>query len=208
VPTVEVLGAQGQAAGRLELKPEVFGVEIRGPLLHQAVTRELNDRRVGTHDTKGRSEVSGGGRKPWKQKGTGRARQGSIRAPQWKGGGKPFGPTPRSYAQALPRQMRREALRAAVAAAIAAGRLKVLERVEPADGRTKTLVGWLAGLGLASVATVLVVGTAGDLLLRAARNVAWLTVETPAHVSVYQLVRAQQVVFERGALVSLQEALS
>jgi large subunit ribosomal protein L4 len=208
MPTVEVLGAQGQAAGRLELKPEVFGVEIRGPLLHQAVTRELNDRRVGTHDTKGRSEVSGGGRKPWRQKGTGRARQGSIRAPQWKGGGKPFGPTPRSYAQALPRQMRREALRAAVAAAIAAGHLKVVERVEPSDGRTKTLVGWLAGLGLASVATVLVVGTAGDLLLRAARNVAWLTVQTPAHVSVYQLLRAQQVVFERGALVSLQEALS
>jgi large subunit ribosomal protein L4 len=95
-----------------------------------------------------------------------------------------------------------------VAAVIAAGRLKVVERVEPADGRTKTLVGWLAGLGLASVATVVVVGTAGDLLLRATRNVAWLTVQTPAHVSVYQLLRAQQVVFERGALVSLEEALS
>jgi large subunit ribosomal protein L4 len=208
MPTVEILGATGQAAGRLELKPEVFGVEIRGPLLHQAVTRELNDRRVGTHDTKGRSEVSGGGRKPWRQKGTGRARQGSIRAPQWKGGGKPFGPTPRSYAQALPRQMRREALRAAVAAAIAAGHLKVVEGVEPADGRTKTLVGWLAGLGLASVATVLVVGTPGDLLMRAARNVPWLTVEAPAHLSVYQLLRAQQVLFERGALLTLQAALS
>jgi large subunit ribosomal protein L4 len=207
-PTVDVLGVKGELAGRLELNPDVFGVEVRGPLLHQAVSRELNDRRAGTHDTKGRSEVSGGGRKPWRQKGTGRARQGSIRAPQWKGGGKPFGPTPRSYAQAMPRQMRREALRAAVASKIAAGHLKVVEQMESGDGRTKALVGWLAGLGLASVTTVLVVASAGDLLTRAARNVTWLTVETPAHVSVYQLLRAQQVVFERDALLKLQENLA
>ena len=126
MPTVPVLDAKGTKAGTLELKADVFGVEIRGPLLHQAVTRELADRRVGTHDTKGRSEVSGGGRKPWRQKGTGRARQGSIRATQWKGGGKPFGPTPRSYDQDMPRTMRRAALRAAVAAKIADGRLAVI----------------------------------------------------------------------------------
>src|SRR5439155_1598267 len=109
MPSVPVLDAKGKKAATLEIRPDVFGVEIRSPLLHQAVTRELADRRAGTHDTKGRSEVSGGGRKPWKQKGTGRARQGSIRAPQWKGGGKPFGPTPRSYAQDLPRAMSRPA---------------------------------------------------------------------------------------------------
>jgi hypothetical protein len=96
-------------------------------LLHQAVVRELADRRVGTHDTKGRSEVSGGGKKPWKQKGTGRARQGSIRATQWKGGGKPFGPTPRSYDKDMPREMRREALRSAVAARISAGEVTVID---------------------------------------------------------------------------------
>ena len=207
-PAVEVLGEKGQTAERLELRPEVFGVEVRGPLLHQAVTRELNDRRVGTHDTKGRSEVSGGGRKPWRQKGTGRARQGSIRSTQWKGGGKPFGPTPRSYAQAMPRRMRREALRAAAAAKVATGQLKVVERVEAADGRTKALVSRLAGLGLAPVATLLVVGKADELLRRAGRNVAWLTIETPAHVSVYQLLHAQQVLFERGALLAFQEALA
>ena len=116
MPTVQVLDATGKQAGTLELRPDVFGAEIKTPLLHQAVVRELADRRVGTHDTKGRSEVSGGGKKPWKQKGTGRARQGSIRATQWKGGGKPFGPTPRSYDKALPRQMRREALREAIGA--------------------------------------------------------------------------------------------
>src|SRR5262244_3567478 len=120
MPTVNVLDAQGKQAGALELKPTVFGVEVRVPLLHQSVERERADRRVGTHDTKGRSEVSGGGKKPWRQKGTGRARQGSIRATQWKGGGRPFGPTPRTYEKSLPRAMRREALRSAVAAKIAA----------------------------------------------------------------------------------------
>ena len=130
MPTVPVLDATGKQAGTMELKGDVFSVEIRVPLLHQAVTRELADRRAGTHATRGRSEVSGGGRKPWKQKGTGRARQGSIRAPQWKGGGKPFGPKPRSYEQDLPRAMRREALRAAVAARIADGGLAVIEALD------------------------------------------------------------------------------
>lgn len=208
MPTVQVLDAKGQQAGTLELKPEVFGVEIRVPLLHQAVVRELADRRAGTHDTKGRSEVSGGGRKPWRQKGTGRARQGSIRAPQWKGGGKPFGPTPRSYRQDMPREMRRGALRAAVAAKIAAGELKVVEAVEVADGKTKSLVGRLAALGLAGAPTLLVVTTLSDMLLRAARNVPWLTVERPAHVSVHQLLGARQAVFERGALLALEQTLS
>jgi large subunit ribosomal protein L4 len=204
MPTVPGLGS----ARPLELKPDVFGVEIRVPLLHQAVTRELNDRRVGTHDTKGRSEVSGGGRKPWRQKGTGRARQGSIRATQWKGGGKPFGPTPRSYAQAMPRAMRREALRAAVAAKIADGGLKIFERVEPADGKSKALVTWLRGLGLETVPTVMVVETLSEPVRRAARNVPWLEVETAAHVSVYQLLRARQAVFERAALLKLEQALA
>ena len=138
MPTVNVVDHSGKPSGTFELKPDVFDVSVRVPLLHQAVTRELADRRVGTHDTKGRSEVSGGGRKPWKQKGTGRARQGSIRATQWKGGGKPFGPTPRSYAQALPRTMRREALRSAVASKIADGALTVIDTLGPVDGKTKT----------------------------------------------------------------------
>jgi len=206
MPTVQVLDGQGRQSGTLDLSPEVFGVEIKGPLLHQAVVRELADRRVGTHDTKGRSEVSGGGRKPWKQKGTGRARQGSIRATQWKGGGKPFGPTPRSYDKAMPRQMRREALREAVASTIAGATLRVVESVS-ADGKTKGLVSSLAQLGLQPVSTLVVVATLGEPLLRAARNVPWLTVETPGQVSVYQVLHARQVVFERAALKALEEAL-
>ena len=208
MPTVNVLDTSGKPSGTLDLKSEVFGVDVRVPLLHQAVTRELADRRTGTHDTKGRSEVSGGGRKPWKQKGTGRARQGSTRATQWKGGGKPFGPTPRSYAQDLPRTMRREALRSAVAARIADGALTVIERLGAADGKTKSLVTTLAAVGVEPVSTLLVVANLDEALARAARNVPWLTVEPPAHVSVYQLVRVRRVVFEREALRALEEALS
>jgi large subunit ribosomal protein L4 len=208
MPTVQVLDAKGKQTGSLELKPDVFGSESRAPLVHQAVTRELADRRVGTHDTKGRSEVSGGGRKPWKQKGTGRARQGSTRAVQWKGGGKPFGPTPRSYDKDMPREMRRGALRAAVAAKVAAGQLAAVEAIELRDGKTKSLVAALGALGLVGEPALLVVRERPESLARASRNVPWLTVETPAHVSVYQLLHAHRVVFERAGLLALEEALA
>jgi large subunit ribosomal protein L4 len=208
MPTVQVLDAKGKAAGSLELKADVFGTEIRVPLLHQAVTRELADRRTGTHDTKGRSEVSGGGRKPWKQKGTGRARQGSTRAVQWKGGGKPFGPTPRSYDKDMPRAMRRQALREAVAAKIAAGELSAVETLGVRDGKTKSLVARLVGLGVAGAPTLLVVRELDGAVVRAARNVPWLTIESPAHVSVYQLLHAHRVVCERAGLLALEEALA
>jgi large subunit ribosomal protein L4 len=207
MPTVNVLDTSGKPSGTLDLKSEVFGVEVRVPLLHQAVTRELADRRTGTHDTKGRSEVSGGGRKPWKQKGTGRARQGSIRATQWKGGGKPFGPRPRKYDKRLPTEMRRAALREAVAAKLGAGELAVVEALAVTDAKTKTLATRLKGLGIAGVPTLLVVSEVPDGLKRAARNVSWLSLETPGHVSVYQLIRSERVVFEKAALLALQEAL-
>ena len=206
--TVPVLGAKGEKAGTVELTGDVFGVEVRVPLLHQAVTRELADRRAGTHATRGRSEVSGGGRKPWKQKGTGRARQGSIRATQWKGGGKPFGPKPRSYAQDLPRAMRREALRAAVAARIADGGLAVIEALDVADGKTKSLVAQLGALGLKGEPTLLVLHEVDGRVARASRNVPWLIVETPAHVSVYQLLRARRVLCDRAGLQALEQALA
>ena len=207
MPTVQVLDVKGKQAGTLELSPDVFGGELKAPLLHQAVVRELAARRAGTHDTKGRSEVSGGGKKPWKQKGTGRARQGSIRATQWKGGGKPFGPTPRTYDKDMPREMRREALREAVGAALAGDRLRVVESLA-SDGKTKALVATLAQLGLSGTPTVLVVAALEAPLRRAARNVPWLTVEDPGHVSVYQIMRARQVLFERAALKALEEALA
>src|SRR2546421_5111389 len=206
--SVKVVDAKGKQTGTVDLKDDVFGRDVNVPLLHQAVVRELADRRVGTHDTKGRSEVSGGGKKPWKQKGTGRARQGSIRATQWKGGGKPFGPTPRSYDKDMPREMRREALRCAVSARVTDDNVTVIDALGAADGKTKSLVTGLAALGVTAQTTVVVVKAMSDPLRRAARNVPWLTVVTPGHVSVYQLMQARHVVFERAALTALEEALA
>ena len=208
MPSVPVLDSMGKSQEALELSADVFGGPVRVPLLHQSVVKELAAGRAGTHDTKGRSEVSGGGRKPWRQKGTGRARQGSIRATQWKGGGKPFGPTPRSYDKQMPAAMRRGALRDALAAKIASGAVSVVDRLDVAEPRTRVLTARLARMGLAARSTLLVVAERSEALDRAARNVPWLEVETPAHASVYQVLRNDQLVFERAALLSMQEALA
>lgn len=208
MPSVNVVDQTGKVRETLALDATVFGVPVSVPLVHQAVVRELAGHRAGTHDTKGRSEVSGGGRKPWRQKGTGRARQGSIRATQWKGGGKPFGPTPRSYAQAMPRTMRRAALRAALTDKLAAGQLTVVDALRVPEPKTKALLGVLAGLGAGPGRTLLVVPAPGVALARASRNVAWLTLRRPGHVSVAEVLRHERVIFEREALVRLQEALA
>ena len=205
MPSVPVLDGKGQTT--LELS-SVFDGPVRVPLVHQAVVRELAARRTGTHDTKGRSEVSGGGRKPWKQKGTGRARQGSIRATQWKGGGKPFGPTPRSYDKRMPTEMRRAALREALAARIEAGGVSVVDALGVSEPRTKALIGRLRALGIEPGPTLLVVTERNLALDRAARNVPWLEVETAGHASVYQIMRNDRVVFEKAALLALEKALT
>jgi large subunit ribosomal protein L4 len=206
MPSVPVTDGKGKAQ-TLELSADVFGGTPRVPLLHQAVVKELAARRAGTHSTRGRSDVSGGGRKPWKQKGTGRARQGSIRATQWKGGGKPFGPRPRKYDKRLPAEMRRAALREAVAAKLGAGQLSAVDALGVTDAKTKTLATRLKGLGIAGEPTLLVVTEVPEGLSRAARNLAWLSLQTPGHVSVYQLIRSERIVFEKAALQALEESL-
>jgi large subunit ribosomal protein L4 len=206
MPSVPVLDAKGKSQQSLEVS-DVFGATPRVPLLHQAVVKELAARRAATHSTRGRSQVSGGGRKPWKQKGTGRARQGSIRATQWKGGGKPFGPKPRKYDKRLPTEMRRAALREAVAAKIGAGQLSVVDALGVAEPKTKALTTRLKGLGIDGQPTLLVVAEVTEALTRAARNVRWLQVEAPGHASVYQIIRSERVVFERAALQTLEATL-
>ncbi len=207
MPSVPVLDGKGKAQQTVELSADIFGGTPRIPLLHQAVVKEMAARRAGTHSTRGRSEVSGGGRKPWKQKGTGRARQGSIRATQWKGGGKPFGPRPRKYDKRLPTEMRRAALREAAAAKLAAGEVSVVDALGVAEAKTKALTSRLKGLGIDGQVTLLVVSEVTEALARAARNVPWLTVEPPGHASVYQVIRSERVVFERAALQAFEESL-
>ena len=208
MPSLPIVDASGKSKGTVELADAVFGGAVSVPVVHQAVVRELADRRAGTHSTRGRSEVSGGGRKPWRQKGTGRARQGSIRATQWKGGGKPFGPRPRKYDKAMPTEMRRAALRSVLAAKVTAGEITVVDALALAEAKTKTLVARLKAVGAAGGPTLLVLAERSAEVERAAANVSWLEVTTAPHTSVYQLVRHGRVVAERAALLALQEALS
>jgi large subunit ribosomal protein L4 len=206
MPSVNVVDQSGNSRETLELDGAVFGAPLNLALVHQAVVREMAGHRAGTHDTKGRSEVSGGGKKPWRQKGTGRARQGSIRATQWKGGGKPFGPTPRSYAQAMPRKAWRAALRAALTDKLAMGQVTVVESLAPAEPKTKAMVALLRGLGVAEAPTLLVVAAVTEALERGSRNVPWLTVARPNQVTVARLLGTHRVLFEREALMRVQEA--
>src|SRR5918911_199655 len=136
---VPVFDASGNEAGQVELDEAIFGGPINQAVLHQALLRQQANQRQGTHETKTRGEVSGGGKKPWRQKGTGRARQGSTRAPQWRHGGTVFGPHPRSYEQGLPKKQRRLALRAALASKAEAEQLRVVEEIALEAPKTKTM---------------------------------------------------------------------
>ena len=165
MPTTTLYGRTGEAIGEVELPEVLFAAPVNTAVLHQVVTAQLAGRHLGTHDTKKRGEVAGGGRKPYRQKGTGRARQGSTRAPQYTGGGVVFGPHPRSYAQRLPRQMKRLALCGALTAKLADGAIKVVDDLKLEAPRTRDLFGVMDLLGI-SERTVFRRIQSGTALLR------------------------------------------
>ena len=146
MPTVDVYNMKGEVVGQMELDEAVFGTPINTHVLHLAVMKQLAGQRLGTHDTKTRAEVRGGGKKPWKQKGTGRARSGTRRSPIWVGGGIAFGPTPRKYSFDLPRKVRRLALRCALSAKALSGEILVLEALEFTEPKTRLMVDTLHNL--------------------------------------------------------------
>lgn len=152
---VPLYNQAGQQVGTTELNDKIFGIEPNKPVMHQALVRQLANARQGTADTKKRDEVSGGGAKPWKQKGTGRARQGSTRAPQWRHGGVVFGPTPRKYTQKMPLKMRRLALRSALSTKVAEGQFRVIDDLKFAAPKTRELENVLGGLQVQSSALIL-----------------------------------------------------
>ncbi|MDR7419452.1 MAG: 50S ribosomal protein L4 [Armatimonadota bacterium] len=205
MPKVATYDASGAQTGEIELPEAIFGVRPHRPVLHQALLGELANRRRGTHATKTRGEVRGGGRKPWRQKGTGRARQGSRRSPIWIGGGITFGPKPRDHSQRLSRRERILALRSALSAQAQAGRVVVLD---PPSGevKTKTVATLLAALG-ASDRAVIVAADAERAVTRAAANVRGSRVIAARRLSVRPLLVPGTVVITRGALAELQEAL-
>ena len=160
----------GEKVGETELADEIFAVPINEAVMHQAFLRQLANARLGTHKTKKRGEVSGGGRKPWRQKGTGRARQGSIRSPQWRKGGTVFGPQPRSYRQKMPRKMRRLAVRSALSVKAAAEQIILLDTLRMEESRTKQMLALLDSLGIQDSALILL-SKKDEAVERSARNV-------------------------------------
>lgn len=198
--TVDVLDAKGKKSGTAELPAEVFDVQTNVPLIHQVVVAQLAAARQGTHDTKGRGEVRGGGRKPWKQKGTGRARQGSIRAPQFAGGGVVHGPTPRDYSQRTPKKMKVAALRGALSDRARAGRVHVVTGFG-IDGApsTKLAIAMLATLSPRK--NVLVVLERGDeITTKSLRNAPSVHMLVADQLNTYDVLISDDVVFTQGAL--------
>jgi large subunit ribosomal protein L4 len=203
---VAVRSLAGQSVGNVELDERVFGIEPNRAVLHQAVVAQLANQRQGTAETKTRAMVSGGGKKPWRQKGTGRARQGSTRAPHWRGGGIVFGPHLRDYHQRLPRKMRRLALRSALSDKLASGQLVIVDRLTIDDGRTKSLIAALGALGLAG-RVVMVVPEADGGVRRSSNNLPNVHVALPGGLALLDLMHADHVVLSQEAIAPITAML-
>ncbi len=197
----------GIALGDVKLEPSIFEVQVNVPVMHQVVVAQMAARRAGTRDTKTRGEVRGGGRKPYRQKGTGRARQGSTRAPHWRHGGVVHGPTPRSYAQSMPKKMRRAAVKAALSAKAQDEAVKVLEALTLPEISTKALAGLLKTVGIQG-RTMLILSAKEETTVLSARNIPDLTLRFLPGLSTYEVIQSENLLFTREALEQLQKELA
>jgi large subunit ribosomal protein L4 len=204
MPTTTILKADGTDAGSVELVEALFAAPINESVIHQAVVRQLAGRRLGTSNTLTRGNVHGGGKKPWRQKGTGRARQGTKTAPQWAGGGVVFGPHPRSYEQRMPAKMRRSALRGALSAKQVDGALRVVEGFDLDDAKTKTMIARL-GAWKAEGKVLLVLPARDERIELSCRNLSEVRVILADSLNVVDLLEADTIVFTRAALDRAQE---
>jgi large subunit ribosomal protein L4 len=204
--TVDVVNAQNEKVGSLELRDEVFGGRIKTDLIHESVVRANAADRRGTHATKTRAMVSGSGKKPWRQKGTGRARVGEIRNPLWRKGGTVFGPQPRSYEYRLPRKVEKGALRAALAQKLRDGQVVVVDALSVAEIKTKAAAEMLKRLGIDGKA-LLVDTKPEDKLTLSVRNIDGVRVLPSNRVSARDVMDTRRIVLTRAALEKLQEVL-
>jgi len=194
-----VYNIQGQQVSEVDLRDEIFAAPINEGLMHQALVRQLANARLGTHKTKRRGEVAGGGRKPWRQKGTGRARQGSIRSPQWRGGGTVFGPQPRSYEKKMPRKMRRQALRSALSIKVAGAQVKVIDALEMSEPRTREVLDILQNLGVDSSALILL-PQRDEIVLRSVRNLPKVRTLVAQYLNVRDLLKYDYILVPLASL--------
>jgi large subunit ribosomal protein L4 len=203
---VPVYNMQGEQVSETDLRDDIFDAPVNVGLMHQAFVRQLANARLGTHKTKTRSQVRGGGRKPWRQKGTGRARQGSIRSPQWRGGATVFGPTPRSYRQKMPRKMRRQALRSALSVKAAESQLKVLDTLEMNEPRTKQVLHILQSLEIDTTALLLLPGR-DEVILRSVRNLPQVRTLVAQYLNVRDLLKYDYLVIPLESLTVIEGIL-
>src|SRR5688572_19838470 len=198
-----VVSQEKKSVGEVELPGDIFGAPLRTHLLYESVKSQLANRRAGTAATKTRAFVSGGGKKPWRQKGTGRARSGSSRSPVWVGGAIIFGPQPRDYGYRLPKSARRAALCSALASRHADGRLVVVDSITLTEAKTKRMQELLAGLGLGDANVLVVLAAPDETVQRAARNLAHAKVLVEGGLNVYDVLRCSHLVVTRAALEQL-----
>jgi large subunit ribosomal protein L4 len=198
--TVDVLDATGKVVGKQELAPELFEAEVKPALMHQVVVAGMAAARAGTHSTKTRGEVRGGGVKPWRQKGTGRARHGSIRSPQWTGGGVAFGPKPLDHSQRLPKKMRRAALRSALSAQAADGLVVVVDGFSFETPKTKEASAALEAIGASKGRVLLVLPAPDEVVQKAFRNLPAVRITYAGSLSTYEVLAADRIVFTRDAI--------
>lgn len=209
---VPVYNIQGEQVSEAELRDDIFAAPVNHALMHQALVRQLANARLGTHKTKARGEVRGGGRKPWRQKGTGRARQGSIRSPQWRGGGVVFGPTPRSYRQKMPRKMRRQALRSALSVKATESQLVILDALEMTEPKTRQVLSLLQNLdvhltkGQASSVLILL-PERDEVILRSVRNLAQVRTLVARYLNVRDLLKFDCILVPLASLEVIEGIL-
>ncbi|MGQ3481614.1 50S ribosomal protein L4 [Paenibacillus sp. TY11] len=207
MPKVALFNISGSQVGEIELNDAVFGIEPNKHVLHDAVVMQLASLRQGTHKVKGRSEVRGGGRKPWKQKGTGRARQGSIRAPQWVGGGTVFGPTPRSYAYKLPKKVRRLAIKSALSSKVIDNEIIVLDALTLNGPKTKEFAAILNNLK-ADRKALIVAPSYDDNVALSARNIPGVKFVAADGINVLDVLGHDKLIITKEAVQKVEEVLA
>ena len=214
MPRVNVLNQLGEKVGTVTLKDEVYKIEPNEQVVYEVINAERAGMRQGTHKTKIRSEVRGGGRKPWRQKGTGRARQGSIRSPQWVGGGVVFGPHPRDYSKKVNRKVNSLAIKSLLSSRLATKDLIVLDELKIENGKTKEFVAVLKALELENLKTLVILKKATEeqkeeafKVLQSSNNIPSVKVQTVEHVSAYDLILADKLVLTKEAALEYVEVL-
>ncbi|KHD85738.1 50S ribosomal protein L4 [Bacillus ginsengihumi] len=206
MPKVALYNQTGSKVGEVELNDSVFGIEPNNHVVFEAVVMQRASLRQGTHKVKGRSEVRGGGRKPWRQKGTGRARQGSIRSPQWRGGGTVFGPVPRSYSYKLPKKVRRLAIKSALSSKVQEESILVLDALNFNAPKTKEFVAVLKNLSVNKKALVVTDGLDENVAL-SARNIPGVTVVEANGINVLDVVSHDHLIMTKAAVEKVEEVL-